>query len=87
MSCIRKGKKLKSQPPAWVKTGYKKPACCEMCGFKAKHPTRQLFVFHIDGNLKNNNWHNLKTVCANCQIELAVNRLTAWKPAKIVPDF
>lgn len=85
-SCIRKGRKLKPQPPAWARSGYKKPASCEVCNFKAKSPTKQLFVFHIDGNLKNNSWHNLKTICANCQIELIGNRV-AWKPATIVPDF
>ena len=85
-SCLRIGRKKKPQPPAWAKTGYKKPEKCEVCGFKSKIPSKQLFVYHIDGNLKNNNWHNLKTVCANCQIEL-VNSKVAWKPAKIVPDF
>ena len=84
-SCLRKGRRLKVVP-LWAKTGYKKTERCEMCNFKAKIPTKQLFVYHIDGNLKNNNWHNLKTVCANCRIELASNRI-AWKPATIVPDF
>jgi hypothetical protein len=84
--CIRKGKKLRLQPPAWVKSGYKKPERCEMCGFKAKIPAKQLFVYHVDGDLKNNNWHNLKTVCANCRIELGNSRL-GWKPATILPDF
>jgi hypothetical protein len=84
--CIRAGRKLKEQPPAWAKTGYKKPERCEMCGFKAKLPVKQLFVYHVDGNLKNNNWHNLKTVCANCRIELGTSRV-AWKPSAIVPDF
>ena len=84
--CIRKGRKLKPQPPAWSKSGYKKPDRCEVCNYKAKIPTKQLFVFHVDGNLKNNNWPNLKTICANCQIELIGSKV-AWKPAKIVPDF
>jgi len=85
-ACIRKGKKLKPQAPAWAKSGYKKAERCEVCNFKAKIPTKQLFVYHVDGNLKNNNWHNLKTICANCRIELAVSRVS-WKPAPIVPDF
>ena len=83
--CIRIGKKLKRQPPAWAKTGYKKKERCEMCNFKAK-TIKQLFVYHVDGNLKNTNTLNLKTICANCQIELAGTRLP-WKPATIVPDF
>lgn len=85
-SCIRKGRKLKAQPPSWAVSGYKKKERCELCNFKAKLPTKQLFVFYVDGNLKNNNWTNLKTVCANCQIELAHNKI-AWKSATIVPDF
>lgn len=85
-SCIRKGRKLKPQPPAWAVSGYKKKERCEVCNFKAKLPTKQLFVFHVDGSLKNNNWNNLKTVCANCQIELVGSKLP-WKPATIVPDF
>jgi hypothetical protein len=85
-ACIRKGKKLKPTPPLWAKSGYKKLERCEVCNFKAKYPTKQLFVFHVDGNLKNTNWHNLKTVCANCRIELDNNRVP-WKQAAIVPDF
>jgi hypothetical protein len=83
-ACLRIGIKLRPLPPAWAKTGYKKKERCEQCSFKAKS-VNQLFVFHIDGNLKNTNWANLKTICANCQIEL-INRV-AWKPAPIVPDF
>lgn len=85
-SCIRKRKKLKPQPPAWVRTGYKKKAWCELCNFHAKNPVKQLFVYHVDGNLKNNDWANLKTICANCQIDILGSRLP-WKPAPIIPDF
>ena len=84
-SCIRKGKKQKPVPPGWAKSGYKKKEKCEKCGFKAK-TLKQLFVWYVDGNLKNNAWENLKTICANCQIEIAGARLP-WKPAPIVPDF
>ena len=56
-----------------------------MCNFKAK-TLKQLFVYYVDGNLRNNNWLNLKTVCANCRIEIAGTRLP-WKAAPIVPDF
>jgi hypothetical protein len=83
-ACLRIGKNLKPLPPAWARAGYKKKDKCEVCGFKAK-TVKQLFVFHVDGNLKNTNWTNLKTICANCQIEL-INRV-AWKPSPIVPDF
>lgn len=84
-SCIRKRKKIKEPPPLWARAGYKKKERCEMCNFKAK-TLKQLFVYHVDGNLKNTNSFNLKTICANCQIELAGNKVP-WKPAPIVPDF
>jgi hypothetical protein len=85
-SCIRKKRKLKPEAPSWAKAGYKKKDTCELCNFKAK-TARQMFVYYVDGNLKNANWLNLKTVCANCQIELAATKKVAWKPAPIVPDF
>lgn len=84
-SCIRKGRKLKKQPPAWARTGYKKKPQCELCGFKFKLPS-QSNVFHVDGNLKNNNNFNLKTVCLNCTQEVYKSKV-AWKPSPIVPDF
>jgi hypothetical protein len=84
-SCIRKGKKLKPEPPAWVRMGYKKKPTCERCNFKFKLP-EQSIVFHVDGNLKNNNHFNLKTVCLNCQQEVYKSRLS-WKASPIVPDF
>ena len=84
-SCIRKGKKLKPEPPAWVRSGYKKTLHCEKCNFKFKLAVQSV-VFHVDGNLKNNNHFNLKTVCLNCQQEVYKSRLP-WKPATIVPDF
>ena len=42
--------------------------------------------FYVDGNLKNNNWLNLKTICLNCAQEVYRSKLP-WKPAPIVPDF
>lgn len=83
-SCLRKGRKVKVVP-LWAKAGYKKKERCEVCNFKAK-TLKQLFVYYVDGNLKNSNWLNLKTVCANCQIEL-IGTKVPWKPAPIVPDF
>lgn len=38
---------------------------CEQCGFVPIHRV-QLDVDHIDGNHKNNNIDNLRTICANC---------------------
>ena len=84
--CLRKGKKIKPQPPLWAKKGYKKKPHCEKCGFVAELPDKQLLVFHVDGNLKNTDWVNLKTVCLNCQPVVYKSRLP-WKPSDSVPGF
>ena len=49
------------------RVGYKKykKSYCECCGFIAEE-TCQLDVDHIDGDNKNNDPSNLKTLCANC---------------------
>ena len=85
MSCIRKGKKKKPIRPAWAVAGYKKKEKCERCGFKAK-TQKQLFVFYVDGDKRNHNGINLKTICANCAIEIEVKN-TGWIPADLVPDL
>lgn len=79
------GKILKPQPPAWVKTGYKKKPQCEVCGFKLKIDS-QSQVYHVDGNTQNNHWTNLRTVCLNCQQEIGKLNLP-WKSADLIPDF
>jgi len=84
-TCIRKRRKLKPQSPQWAKSGYKKKTQCEKCEFSAKQ-LDQLNVFHIDGNLKNNDWTNLKTICLNCTAEIYRSKLK-WKPSPPVPDF
>ena len=85
-SCIRQGKKLRPIPPGWFKSGYRKRDRCDQCGFKATYPIKQLRVFYIDGNLKNNNSSNLKTICLNCQIDVVHSKLP-WKPSDLTPDF
>lgn len=85
-SCIRKGKKIKPASPDWFRVGYRKKPHCEKCGFKAKYPADQLNVFHVDGNLNNNDRSNLKTVCLNCTQEVYKSRLP-WAADPIVPDF
>jgi len=63
LSCIRKGRKIKPAAPGWFKSGYRKKDRCEKCNFKSRYPEDQLRVFYVDGNLRNNNWANLKTIC------------------------
>jgi hypothetical protein len=84
-TCLRKGKKIQTVP-AWYKSGYRKKAVCEKCGYRAKFPEKQMSVYHVDGNLKNINQFNLKTVCLNCRVEIANSRLQ-WKESAITPDF
>jgi hypothetical protein len=82
--CSRAGKKHR-EIPAWYKTGYRKKPACERCGFKFKL-TEQSAVFYADGNLKNNNHFNLKTVCLNCVHEVHRSKLP-WRQGHLVPDF
>jgi hypothetical protein len=84
-SCIRKKKSIPAPKPKWLAVGYKKKPHCEKCGFKFKYK-EQSFVFHVDGNLNNISLSNLKTVCANCQIEVAKEGL-GWAQGDLVPDF
>lgn len=86
-SCARKGKKLKPKPPLWFVKGYRKKPACELCGFAAKHIEKQMNVFHVDGNLKNVDRMNLKTVCLNCTQDIVSNRSFRWKAADVKADF
>ena len=85
-SCIQKGKKLKPTPPQWFKAGYRKKTTCEKCGYRAKYPEKQITVYYIDGNLKNHNSFNLKSICLNCRVEIAYSNVL-WKESPITPDF
>ena len=83
--CIRQSKKQKKHVPAWAKAGYTKKTKCDKCNFQFKLLT-QSNVFYLDGNLKNNDWLNLRTVCLNCQEEILKSK-TTWKPSPLTPDF
>ena len=84
-ACARKGKRGKTSVSAWQRAGYTKKPVCERCGFKSKTP-HQMLVYYLDGNLKNNDWMNLKTICANCSIDIN-NSKTGWKQSPLTPDF
>lgn len=81
--CIHQKRQLPPEVPGWVKAGYKKRDKCDRCAFRFKL-SEQSNVYYSDGNTSNNNWANLKTICLNCQSEIAG---TNWKPATIQPDF
>ena len=78
-------KKRKPAPATWVRSGYKKKDKCDRCSFKFKL-FEQSTVFHVDGNTENVDWTNLKTVCANCSIEL-VHSKSQWTKSKLAPDY
>ena len=85
-ACIRaENNPNKPQVPSWRRSGYKKKMKCEQCGFRAMDH-RQIAVLYVDGNLKNNNWPNLKSVCANCVIEITLKGL-GWKEDDVKPDY
>jgi len=71
--------------PAWQRKGYKKKNHCEKCGFASSH-SEQFDVYHIDGDLRNCRFRNLKTVCANCQRILQKTGVK-WRQGDLTPDF
>ena len=84
-ACNRKKSKKKiGGVTALQRSGYRKKSKCELCGFKAQNQL-QLDVLFVDGNLRNTNNTNLKTVCANCQRLSSVKRL-GWKIGDLVAD-
>jgi hypothetical protein len=83
-ACIRIGKKVPPQLQGWIKAGYRKKTLCERCGFKVKYP-EQSSVFHIDGDLRNCDHNNLKTVCLNCRVELQYSKLH-WRESNVRSD-
>jgi len=71
--------------PGWMKSGYKLKATCDLCNFKRNHP-EQMTVFHVDGDMRNNKWPNLRSICANCAISISIKGI-GWKQDTIHPDF
>ena len=83
-ACGRIQAKVPPRKPNWVKSGYKKKATCDLCGFKSLFPS-QLTVFHIDGNLENTEKINLRTICLNC-IEVVKRKEVKWKRGDLEVD-
>lgn len=83
--CDHCSKNRKGERPLWAFHGYKKKNLCDRCGFTSKY-TEQFNVYYIDGDLKNNRYSNLKTVCANCQRLLHKLNLP-WRQGDLTPDF
>lgn len=71
--------------PRWFRAGYKPKDYCEKCGYKSQH--KNIFrVFHVDGNLDNCRYGNLKTVCANCAIILSKDS-GGWRQGDLIADY
>ena len=83
-ACGRKKKNLKPRKANWTRSGYKKKAACDLCGFKAMYPS-QLTVFHVDGNLDNIELLNLRTICLCC-IEVVKRKTVTWRRGDLVVD-
>lgn len=82
--CLKPRQGQKGWPKWWL-AGYRAKSRCDKCGYNSKHK-EQFNVFHIDANLNNCSFSNLKTVCANCQRVLHLEGVT-WKQGDLVPDF
>jgi len=84
-TCDHCAKKRKANRPLWALAKYQKKDYCEKCNFASKH-SEQFNVFYIDGNLHNNRYTNLKTVCANCQ-RILHKEGVLWRQGDLTPDF
>jgi hypothetical protein len=84
-TCDHCSKGREQERPLWALSGYKKKLSCEKCGYASKHQ-EQFNVFYVDGDLKNNRFSNLKTVCANCQRVLHKEGVR-WRQGDLKPDF
>ena len=82
--CIRRGKNLKVGQPRWKQQGYKKKTVCDLCGFRAKYSS-QITVWHVNGNLNDNNLINLRCVCLNC-VEDVKRKLFTWQIGDLEVD-
>jgi hypothetical protein len=82
--CGRKKIKTKPRVPSWQKAGYKKKPACDLCGFKHLF-TSQITVFHIDGNLENTDYVNLRSICLNC-VEVVKRKEVTWRRGDLEVD-
>ena len=83
-NCGKHKPKAKPKRYAWEKAGYKKKPHCDLCGFKSLYPS-QMTVFHIDGDLNNVMFNNLRTICLNC-VEVVKKKEVTWKRGDLIPD-
>ena len=84
-SCIRNNKNEKSQEPLWKLSGYKKKIICDLCGFRSVYSS-QIIIYHIDGNLKNCAFTNLRSICLCC-VEVIKRKQITWKIGGLEVDY
>ena len=83
-TCIKKKKNPKAFVPRWQERGYKKKMVCDRCGFRARY-SAQILVYHLDGNLNHSDIKNLRSICRNCEIDIAKSD-DVWRQGDLVPD-
>lgn len=83
--CGKNKEKKKPKLYNWEKAGYKKKTSCDLCGFKSLYPS-QMTVYHIDGNLNNVAYNNLRTICLNC-VEVVKRKEVTWKRGDLQVDY
>jgi hypothetical protein len=69
----------------WQKSGYKKKSNCDLCGFRSVYAS-QITVYHIDGNLTNVDFTNLRSICLNC-IEVVKRKEINWRRGDLQVDY
>ena len=84
-SCGKKKFKKKPITHNWEKAGYRKKPQCDICGFKSVYPS-QMTVFHIDGDLNNTVFTNLRTICLNC-VEVVKRKEVTWRRGDLTVDY
>lgn len=82
--CGRKKRKLVPRTPGWQQANYKKKTTCDLCGFHSIYPSQTL-VYHIDGDLKNVKFNNLRTICLNC-VEVVKRKEVTWRRGDLAVD-
>ena len=83
--CDHCARAAKDGTPRWQRAGYKKKLKCDRCGYTSKY-AQQFDVYHLDGNLNNCRYDNLKTICANCQRLLYLLHIP-WRQGDLIPDL
>ena len=83
--CGEKKTRSKSKVHTWERAGYKKKPTCDLCGFRSLYPT-QITVFHINGNLTDVGFTNLRSICLNC-VEVVKRREVTWKRGDLQVDY